>query len=325
MKLAILDDYQKVALAYADWDKARARGVEVVAFDHHLGGVDACAAALADFDAVMLMRERQPFPKALVDRLPKLRFAILTGARAPSVDIDAMTARKIPVCNTTTGPSGSSTSELAWALLMDAARFVTKSDRGVRAGGWHGGLDMGLILAGKRLGIIGLGKLGSKMARYAKAFDMDVVAWSQNLTAEKAAEHGAKLVSKDELLATSDAITIHLILSGRTRGLIGAAEIARMRKGVILVNTSRGPIVDEAAMIAALESRHIGSAGLDVYDVEPLPAGHRLASLDNVVLAPHLGYVAEPVFRSFYADGLEDLLAWLDGKPIRVMNPAALT
>lgn len=215
IKLAILDDYQKVALAYADWDKARARGVEVVAFDSHLGGVDACAAALADFDAVMLMRERQPFPKALVDRLPKLRFAILTGARAPSVDIDAMTTRKIPVCNTTTGPSGSSTSELAWALLMDAARFVTKSDRGVRAGGWHGGLDMGLILAGKRLGIIGLGKLGSKMARYAKAFDMDVVAWSQNLTAEKAAEHGATLVTKDELLATSDAITIHLILRDR--------------------------------------------------------------------------------------------------------------
>ena len=202
-----------------------------------------------------------------------------------------------------------------------SVRHVTAGDRQVRKGGWHKGLPMGFALEGKRLGVIGLGKLGSRVAGYAKAFGMEVVAWSQNLTSEKAAEHGARLVSKDELLASSDVITIHLILSGRTRGLIGAAEIAKMKQGVVLVNTSRGPIVEEAALIAGLKSGHIAAAGLDVYDVEPMRPGHPLTSLDNVVLAPHLGYVVEPAFRAFYADAIENLLAWLDGKPIRVMNP----
>lgn len=321
MKLAILDDYQDVALAYGDWDRLRARGVEITAFDRHLGGPDEAARALAPFDAVLLMRERQPFPKALIDQLPNLKFVILTGARAPSMDLAALTARGIPVSNTGTGGSSAPTAELTWAVLMDAVRHVTAGDRLVRKGGWHKGLPMGFALEGKRLGVLGLGKLGSRVAGYAKAFGMEVVAWSQNLTAEKAAEHGARLVSKDELLATSDVITIHLILSGRTRGLIGAAEIARMKKGVVLVNTSRGPIVEEAALIAALKSGHIASAGLDVYDVEPMRPGHPLTSLDNVVLAPHLGYVVEPAFRAFYADAIEDMLAWLAGKPIRVMNP----
>lgn len=321
MKLAILDDYQEVALKYGDWDRLRARGVEVTAFDRHLGAPDAAAKALAPFDAVLLMRERQPFPKALIDQLSNLKFVVLTGARAPSMDLAALTARGITVSNTGTGGSSAPTAELTWAVLMDAVRHVTAGDRKVRQGGWHKGLPMGFALEGKRLGVLGLGKLGSRVAGYARAFGMEVVAWSQNLTAEKAAEAGAKLVSKDELLATSDVVTIHLILSGRTRGLIGAADIAKMKKGVVLVNTSRGPIVEEAALIAALKSGHIASAGLDVYDVEPLPAGHPLTTLDNVVLSPHLGYVVEPAFRAFYVDAIEDVLAWLDGKPIRVMNP----
>jgi D-3-phosphoglycerate dehydrogenase len=324
VKLALLDDYQKLALGYVDWDKARSRGVEITAFDRHLGTVDQAAAALAPFDAVLLLRERQPMPKALIDRLPNLKFVIMTGARAPSLDIAACTARGIPVSNTGTGPSQAPTAELAWALLMDAARQVSRSDRRVRAGGWHDGMEMGTILEGKRLGIIGLGRLGSKMARYARAFGMEVVAWSQNLTAEKAREGGATLVSKDELLSTSDIVTIHLVLSDRTRGLIGRTELARMKKGAILINSSRGPIVDEAALIEALRSKHLRAAGLDVYDVEPLPPGHPLTTLENVVLAPHLGYVDDATFRAFYRDGLENLLAWLDGNPIRVVNPDAL-
>jgi len=320
MKLAILDDYQDVALAYGDWDRLRARGVEVTAFDRHLGAPDEAARALAPFDAVLLMRERQPFPKALIDQLPNLKFVILTGSRAPSMDLAALTARGIPVSNTGAGGSSAPTAELTWAVLMDAVRHVTAGDRLVRRGGWHKGLPMGFALEGKRLGVLGLGKLGSRVAGYAKAFGMEVVAWSQNLTAEKAAAAGATLVSKDELLASSDVITIHLILSGRTRGLIGAADIARMKKGVVLVNTSRGPIVEEAALIAALKSGHIASAGLDTYDVEPMRPGHPLTSLDNVVLSPHLGYVVEPAFRAFYADAIENMLAWLDGKPIRLMT-----
>ncbi len=325
VKLAILDDYQNLALGYADWDRARERGVEITVFDRHLGTTDEAAAALAPFDALLLMRERQHMPGTLIQRLPNLKFLVLTGARAPSLDVAACTARGIPISNTGPGPSQASTSELAWALLMDAARHVTRADRLVRAGGWHGGLEMGTILAGKRLGILGLGRLGSKMAHYARAFDMEPVAWSQNLTPEKAREGGATWLSKDELLATSDIVSIHLVLSDRTRGLIGRAELARMRKGAILVNTSRGPIVDEQALIEALRSGHLAAAGLDVYDVEPLPAKHPLTTLDNLVLTPHLGYVADAIFRVFYRDALDDLLAWLDGKPIRVINPEALS
>jgi D-3-phosphoglycerate dehydrogenase len=325
VKLAILDDYQNLALGYADWDRARERGVEITVFDRHLGTIDEAAAALAPFDALLLMRERQHMPGALIQRLPNLKFLVLTGARAPSLDVAACTARGIPISNTGPGPSQASTSELAWALLMDAARHVTRADRLVRAGGWHGGLEMGTILAGKRLGILGLGRLGSKMAHYARAFDMEPVAWSENLTPEKARQGGATWLSKDELLATSDIVSIHLVLSDRTRGLIGRAELARMKKGAILINTSRGPIVDEPALIEALRSGHLAAAGLDVYDVEPLPAKHPLTTLDNVVLTPHLGYVADAIFCVFYRDALEDLLAWLDGKPIRVINPEALS
>lgn len=207
---------------------------------------------------------------------------------------------------------------------MSCARDLAKAERLMRTGGWHDGIRQMVVLEGKRLGVLGLGRLGSRVAGYARAFGMDVVAWSQNLTAEKAAQGGAKLVSKDELLATSDFVTIHLVLSDRSRGLIGAPELARMKKTAILVNTSRGPIVDEAALIAALQDGTIAHAGLDVYDKEPLPKGHPLTRLDNVTLVPHLGYVVEESYRHFYGGTVEDIEAWLDGKPINVINPAAL-
>lgn len=322
MRLAILDDYQDQALRLADWDKARARGVDISVFREPLGA--RAAEALAPFDAVLLMRERQPFPAALIAQLPNLKLVILTGARAPTLDVAALTARGVPVCNTSSGATTASTTELAWALLMSAARRLNHAERLVRSGRWHDGLPLGTTLAGKRLGVIGLGKMGTRMAQYARAFELDVVAWSPNLTAERAAAAGARLVTKSELLATSDFVTIHLVLGERSRGLIDAAALASMKQGAVLINTSRGPIVDEAALLASLRSGHLGAAGFDVFDDEPLPAGHPLTSLENVVLSPHLGYVVRENFTAYFADALEDLLAWLDGKPVRVMNPEAL-
>jgi len=324
MKLALLDDYQNVALKLADWDRLRRRGVGIVAFDQPFGSIDDAARGLASFEIVQLLRERQPFPKALIDRLPALKLIVLTGARAPSLDTAAATARGIPVCNTKGGNSTASTAELAWALLMSAARDLARADRGMRAGGWHQGLRNMHILEGKRLGVLGLGKLGSRVAGYARAFGMEVVAWSQNLTEEKAKASGARLVSRDELLATSDFLSIHLVLSERTRGLLGAAELARLKPGAILVNTSRGPIVDERALVAALSDGTLAHAALDVFDIEPLPAGHPLTRLPNVTLAPHLGYVAEENYRVYHGETVANIEAWLDGKPINVTNPEAL-
>ncbi|HSH06367.1 MAG TPA: D-2-hydroxyacid dehydrogenase family protein [Burkholderiales bacterium] len=324
MKLAILDDYQRLALRVADWKRLSKRGIEITVFNEAFGSADEAAAKLAPFDILCLMRERTPFPRTLIERLPNLRFMALTGLRAPSLDLAACTARRIPVSNTGAGNTNAPTAELTWLLVIAAARDFARAERGVRAGRWHDGLAGGVILEGKRLGLLGLGKLGARVARYGLAFGMDVVAWSQNLTPERAAAAGAHPVSKDVLLETSDVVSIHLVLSERTRALLGATEFARMKPGAILVNTSRGPIVDEAAMLAALKSGHLGHAALDVYDREPLPAGHALRALQNVTLSPHLGYVSEDVFRGFYADAIEDIEAWLAGTPIRVMNPEAL-
>lgn len=324
-KLALLDDYQKVALKMADWDRLRKRGVEITVFSEPFSSVEDAAAKLAPFDVLGLLRERTAFPRALIEKLPNLKFMVLTGARASSLDDKAATERGIPISNTPGGGSNASTAELCWALLMSCARDLAKAERLMRTGGWHDGIRQMVVLEGKRLGVLGLGRLGSRVAGYARAFGMDVVAWSQNLTAEKAAEGGARLVSKDELLATSDFVTIHLVLSDRSRGLIGAPELAKMKKTAILVNTSRGPIVDEAALIAALRDGTIAHAGLDVYDKEPLPKGHPLTTLDNVTLVPHLGYVVEESYRHFYGGTIEDIEAWLDGKPINVINPAALS
>ena len=324
MKLAILDDYQALALRVADWDRLKQRGVEITVFTEAFASLDDAAAKLAPFDILCLMRERTAFPRALIERLPRLKFMVLTGLRASSLDLLACTERRVPVSNTGAGNTNAPTAELTWLLVLAAARDFAKAERGMRAGRWHDGIGGGMILEGKRLGLLGLGKLGARVARYAAAFGMEVVAWSQNLTPERAAEAGAHPVTKDTLLATSDVISIHLVLSDRTRGLVGAAEFEKIKPGVMLVNTSRGPIVDEAAMLAALKDGRLGHAALDVYATEPLPTDHLLRSLDNVTLSPHLGYVTEDVYHQFYGDALEDIEAWLDGTPIRLLNPEAL-
>jgi D-3-phosphoglycerate dehydrogenase len=324
MKLAILDDYMRVALESADWDAVRRRGVEITVFDTAFASPDDAVRKLAPFDIVNLLRERTHFTRTLIERLPNLKLIAMTGRRAPSLDIAAATERGIAVCNTHGGEGGASTSEMAWTLLLAGARDLAKADRGVRAGRWHEGLRAGIVLEGRRLGLVGLGRLGSRMAGYGNAFGMEVVAWSQNMTSERAAECKAKYVSKEELFATSDFISIHVVLSERTRKLIGAADFARMKPQAILVNTSRGPILDEAALIDALRAKRFAHAALDVYEREPLPAEHPLRTLDNVTLAPHLGYVNTDVFRHFYGESVGNILAWLDGKPTNVLNPEAL-
>ena len=324
MKLALLDDYQRVALRSADWKRLERRGVEIQVFHQAFASAEDAAAKLAPFEILVLMRERTPFPRALLERLPALRFIALTGLRAPSLDLKACSERRVPVSNTGGGTTGAVTAEYAFLLILAAARDFAKAERGMRAGRWHEGVRGGTILEGKRLGLLGLGKLGGRVAGYAKAFGMDIVAWSQNLTPERAAEAGAAPVSKEELLRTSDFVSVHLVLSDRTRGLIGAAELALMKPGAVLVNTSRGPIVEERALLDALANGRLAHAALDVYDREPLPADHPLRRMENVTLSPHLGYVSDEVYAEFYRAALENVEAWLDGKPIRVINPEAL-
>lgn len=324
MKLAILDDYQQLALKSADWDRLRRRGIEVSVFHESFASPEDAALRLAPFEVLVLMRERTPFPRALIERLPSLRFMALTGLRSASLDLAACTARRVPVSHTRAGSTSAVTAEFAFLLMLAAARDLARAERGMRAGRWHEGISGGIVLEGKRLGLVGLGKLGGRVAGYAKAFGMQVVAWSQNLTPERAAEAGAARVSKEELFRTSDFVSIHLVLSDRSRGLVGAAELALMKPTAILVNTSRGPIVDEPAMLAALASGRLAHAALDVYDREPLPADHPLRRMDNVTLSPHLGYVSEDVYRTFWGDCVENVEAWLDGRPVRVLNPEAL-
>jgi phosphoglycerate dehydrogenase-like enzyme len=315
MKLAILDDYQRVALDMADWSPLR-DATEITVFERHLGDRAAVAAALADFEIVCAMRERTPFPRALFEALPKLRLLVTTGARNASIDLAAAAEHGVTVCGTESLPRPPA--EHTWALILAAARQVPAEDRRLRAGGWQ--RTIGIDLAGKTLGVIGLGRLGGIVAEIGHAFGMAVLAWSHNLTAERAAKFGATLVGKEALLARADFVTIHLRLSERTRRLIGAAELAAMKKSAWLVNTSRGPIVDEAALIDALERRLIAGAALDVYDQEPLPADHPIRRLDNTVLSPHLGYVTADNYRAFYRGTVEAVRAWLDGRPIRVLS-----
>lgn len=320
-RIAVIDDTQDVAHASADWSRLDGRA-EVVVFNTPFADEDDAAAKLASFDVIVPMRERTAFPASLVRRLPKLKLLAMTGARAPTFDIPALTAAGV-VVSTTGIDTTAATSELAFALIMASARTIPLADRVMREGGWHEGVPVGTVLSGKRLGLLGLGKLGQKVAGFGHAFGMEVVAWSQNLDAAKAEEGGARLVGKAELFETSDVVSIHLVLSDRTRGIMGTAELAAMKDGAILVNTSRGPLVDEAALLAELERGRI-RAGLDVFDREPLPADHPLRRLPNVVLTPHLGYGAAHVFRQFYGDSIENILAWLDGAPIRVANPEVL-
>ncbi|HVZ08823.1 D-2-hydroxyacid dehydrogenase family protein [Rhodopila sp.] len=322
-RVAVLDDWQGVARGAADWSRLEARA-DVVFFADAFADEDDAVARLADFDIVLSMRERTKLPASLINRLPKLRMLGMTGARNLSLDTAACTARGIPVCNTQGGGySDSATAELALGLLIAAARGLAVGDERIRAGGFQMGVPVGIGLAGKTMGIVGLGRLGSYMATYCKALRMNVIAWSQNLTPEKAEAAGARYVPKDELMTTADAISIHMVLSDRSRGLIGAGDIARMKPGAILINTSRGPIIDETALLNAVHAGKI-IAALDVYDHEPLPPDHPLRSAPNTVLTPHLGYCIKETWDTFYPQMVENALAFLDGKPVRVTNPAVL-
>ena len=322
-KVAVLDDWQGVARGAADWSALEAR-TELTFFADAFANEDDAAAKLADFDIVLSMRERTPLPGTLINRLPKLRMLGMTGARNASLDTPACTARGIVVCNTSGGGyADSATAELSLGLLLAAARGIPRGDANMRSGTFQMGVRIGMGLAGKTMGIIGLGRLGGYMAQYCLALRMNVIAWSQNLTDDRCAEVGVRRVSKDELIATSDAMSIHLVLSDRSRGLIGASDIARMKPGAILINTSRGPIVDEAAMLAALRADKIVAA-LDVFDKEPLPVDHPLRSAPNTVLMPHMGYGVKETWDGFYPQMIENALGFLDGKPVRVTNPETL-
>jgi D-3-phosphoglycerate dehydrogenase len=316
VRCAILDDYQNVALKVADWTKVKDRA-DIKVFSEHLGGSDKVIATLQDFEIIVAMRERTGFPKKVIDALPALKLLITTGMRNASIDSEAAKARGVTVCGT--GTFGNPTSGVAIGLMLELTRRIGYENARLHAGApWQ--TTIGLDLEGMTLGILGLGKLGTRTANIAKAFGMKVIAWSQNLTPEKCREAGVEYVTKDELFRQSDFVTIHVVLSPRSRGLIGAAELGLMKPTAFLVNTSRGPIVDEAALIVALRGGKIAGAGLDVFDVEPLPLDHPFRKMDNVVITPHLGYVSEQNYRRYFADAVEDIRGFLDGKPVRVLS-----
>jgi phosphoglycerate dehydrogenase-like enzyme len=316
VRCAILDDYQNIVLKVADWSPVKS-DIDLKIFDQHLGGPDKVIAALKDFEIVVAMRERTGFPRAVIEALPNLKLLITTGMRNASIDTEAAKARGVTVCGT--GSFGSPTSSIAIGLMLELTRHIGYENARMHAGAtWQS--TIGPDLEGMTLGILGLGKLGARTAAIAKAFGMKVIAWSQNLTPEKCAAAGVGYVSKDDLFRQSDFITIHVVLSQRSRGLVGAREFGLMKPTAFLINTSRGPIVDEAAMLAALREKKIAGAGLDVFDVEPLPTDHPLRKIDNVVLTPHLGYVSEQNYRAYFADVVGDIGAFLDGKPVRVMT-----
>jgi D-3-phosphoglycerate dehydrogenase len=316
VRCAILDDYQNVVLKLADWSSVK-NDLEIKVFNEHLGGPDKVIAALKGFNVVVAMRERTGFPKQVIDALPDLKLLITTGMRNASIDTEAAKARGVTVCGT---PSfGSPTSGIAVGLMLELTRRIGYENARLHAGGaWQ--TTIGPDLEGMTLGILGLGKLGTRTANVAKAFGMKVISWSQNLTAEKCQEAGVGYVSKEDLFRQSDFITIHLVLSQRTRGLVAAKDLALMKPTAYLINTSRGPIVDEAALLAALREKRIAGAGLDVFDIEPLPLDHPLRKMDNAVITPHLGYVAEQNYRHYLAGVVDDIRGFLDGKPVRVMT-----
>jgi phosphoglycerate dehydrogenase-like enzyme len=318
MRLSILDDYQGVALNMADWSPVRARGVEIAIERFPFADADDIVRSLADSELVAAMRERTPFPKSIVDRLPKLKLLITTGMRNASFDMAALKDSGVTVCGTG-GPGGGNedTAELAWGLILGAARRIAEDHALMRQGGWQ--TRVGHRVAGKTLGLLGLGRLGSAVARVGLAFGMKAIAWSQNLTAATAAAQGVERVEKDELFAHSDILSVHLVLSPRSRGLVGAREVGLMKPSAILVNTSRGPICDIDAVIAALETGRLAYAGFDVYDQEPLPSDHKLRRVPNVILTPHIGYVTDENYRSSYPQIVENVMAFLDGRPVRVI------
>jgi phosphoglycerate dehydrogenase-like enzyme len=307
VQVAVLDDYQNVALEMADWSAVADRA-DVTVFDDHIFDPDALVARLAPFDVIFVMRERTPLPRSIIERLPNLKMIASTGPFNASIDMAAAEEHGIHVG--TTGGTVASTVELTWALILAGARNLVAESVSIRDGGWQ--VSVGRELSGRVLGVLGLGRIGTRVARIGEAFGMQVIAWSQNLTPEAAAEAGATRVDKEELFARSDVLTVHMKLSERSTGLIGAAELALMKPTALLVNTSRGPLVDEAALVAALEAKSIRAAALDVFDTEPLPAGHPLRTLDNVIATPHIGYVADRPYRIFYRDAVAAIAEWLD-------------
>jgi phosphoglycerate dehydrogenase-like enzyme len=314
--VAILDDYQGVALQMANWS-VLAPTCEVQVFRDHLSTLDALVERLQNFEIITCMRERTPFGRNLLKRLPHLRLLVTTGMRNAAIDLQAATDLGILVCGTAGGPE-SPPAELTWGLILALVRHIPREDADVRAGHW--GTTVGMTLEHKVLGVLGLGRLGTKVATVGVAFGMSVIAWSQNLTAERAAQCGATLVTKDELFSRSDILTIHVQLSARTRGLVGTRELRLMKPTAYLINTARGPIVDEAALVQALQARTIAGAGLDVFDQEPLPPGHPLTLLDNTLLVPHIGYVTKEQYQVRYKDTVDNVAAYLRGEPLRVLN-----
>jgi phosphoglycerate dehydrogenase-like enzyme len=316
MRLAVINDYQTLAAEAADWTSLPS-GIEVDITHDRMRGGDEGAARLTPYDIIVTAREETPFDRALIGKLPNLKLLITHGRRNAALDMAALAERGIVVCGTGYGFS-KATIELAWGLILSLAKGIPMEDRGMREGQWGLGLPSGLT--DKTLGVLGLGDLGSGVAKVGQAIGMNVIAWSQNLTDERCAEIGVRRVDKDTLFRESDVLSVHVVLSGRTRGLVGATEMAQMKPTALLINTSRGPIVDEGALVDALRAGTIGGAGLDVYDKEPLPADHPLRKLPNTVLTPHIGGRTRENFIARYRDCLEDVKAWLDGKPVRVLS-----
>jgi phosphoglycerate dehydrogenase-like enzyme len=315
IKVAILDDYQGVALACADWSKVAERA-DITVFRDHLTEGAAVVERLKPFDIVCVMRERTPLPRAILEQLPNLKLIGSNALRNAAIDVAAAKERGVTVC--ATGYSSHGAMEMTWALILGSLRHLPAEVGSLRQGGWQ--VALGGDLKGATLGVVGLGNIGAGIAAVGRAFGMKVIAWSQNLTQENAEAHGATLVDKETLFRTADIVTLHLVLSRRSRGIVGAAELALMKPTALIVNTSRGPLIDEAALVEALEGRRIAGAALDVFDSEPLPAGHPFRRLDNVLASPHVGFVTKDTYATFYRDTVENILAFLDGKPIRVME-----
>jgi phosphoglycerate dehydrogenase-like enzyme len=316
-RLAILDDYQDVAHGFADWAALEAEGVRVVTYREPFASPEALVAALADVTMVVAMRERTAFPREVLEKLPGLQLLVTTGMANASIDVAAAVEQGITVCGTPGSPTAAP--ELTWALLLAIARNLTAEENSLRAGTWQ--TSVGFELAGKTLGVVGLGKIGRRIAAYGRAFGMEVLAWSQNLTAETAKEAGARLVSKDELFRQSDVATLHLRLSARSENIVGEQELRLLGPEGVLVNTARGPLVNQDALLKALSEGWIRGAALDVFDQEPLQAGHPLLTAPNTVLSPHLGYVTRESYRQFYGGAFEDVTAWLAGEPVRTITP----
>ena len=314
-EVAVLDDYQGVMREVADWSRLP-EGFALTVFTDHLADEDAVAARLADFAVVVMNRERTPFGRSLLQKLPNLELLITNGMRNNSIDLAAAAEHDITVCGTR--GRANATPELTWGLILALLRNIPHEDRGMREGAWQ--TTLGRELAGATLGIVGLGRIGAQVAKVGQAFGMDVIAWSPNLNDERAAEVRVERVDKATLFAATDVVTLHVVLSERSLGLVGPEDLGHMKSMAYLVNTSRGPLVDEAALLEALQSGAIAGAGLDVYDVEPLPADHPLRTLPNTVLTPHLGYVTEETYRTGFADAVDNIIAWADGAPVRVLT-----